>query len=270
MTDNPPHAHALLRFGLNTPNARRLMQFYEQAFGARTSTRGKAKYALLRLGDATIELMQHAELGRPYPPQLSPYDTRFQHLCIVVTDMHSAMQRLMQTDGWSAISANGPQKLPDSAGGVTAFKFRDPDGHPLEFLQFGVGKVPPHWRTATSGDNHQGIDHSALSVADAQRSVRFYESLGLRQSSETLNQGAAQERLDGVLAPKVDVIGLAPHQSTPHVELLHYHTAARPIHDALAANDIAATQLVFAIDSASQDKTSRFIQDPDGHFLRFE
>lgn len=36
-------------------------------------------------------------------------------------------------------------RLPESSGGVTAFKFRDPDGHPLELLAFPDGKVPSRW-----------------------------------------------------------------------------------------------------------------------------
>jgi catechol 2,3-dioxygenase-like lactoylglutathione lyase family enzyme len=283
MLENLPAVHALIRFGMNSPNARRLLQFYEQACGARlqrserkgndaltpdSRTGGRVQSTVLRLGDTSVELWEFDAPGRPYPDALSPYDTRFQHLGIVVTDMRLAMERLAQTDGWSAISTGGPQNLPPDDGGVTAFKFRDPDGHPLEFLQFPKGNVPAHWRDA--GGVHQGVDHSALSVSDAGRSVRFYESLGLRTSNRTLNQGAAQERLDGVAAPTVDVIGLAPARATPHVELLHYHASGRPTHDPPALNDIAATRLIFAAEFPSGNDSHRLIQDPDGHFLQFD
>ena len=39
-----------------------------------------------------------------------------------------------------------PQRLPDwnaTAGGIKAFYFKDPDGHPLEILQFPAGKGDP-------------------------------------------------------------------------------------------------------------------------------
>ncbi len=42
--------------------------------------------------------------------------------------------------------AAGPERLPARSGGVSAFKFRDPDGHPLELLAFPPEAVPPIWR----------------------------------------------------------------------------------------------------------------------------
>jgi len=135
--------HALVRFGLNSPNALRLARFYEQAFGADVQSRerqharqftewarvqGGAERTMLGLGDATLELLEFDHPGRPYPKELSPYDNRFQHFGLVVTDMQRAMERLSQAKGWTAISTEGPQTLPQSAGAVAAFKFRDPDG----------------------------------------------------------------------------------------------------------------------------------------------
>jgi catechol 2,3-dioxygenase-like lactoylglutathione lyase family enzyme len=275
-------ARALIRFGMNSPNAHRLVRFYQQAFGAEVvrrerhdayrftgspDVRGSAECSLLTLGDAPVEIVEYEYPGRPYPPELSPYDLRFQHFGIVVSDMQPALERLHRTAGWTAITTGGPQRLPANDGGVTAFKFRDPDGHPLEFLQFAPGKMPPHWRNATAAAVHLGIDHSAFSVADAIRSIRFYESLGLVQSSRTLNQGIEQACLDGVPAPIVDVIGLAPVIATPHVELLHYHGGPRAQQETLYVNDTAATRLIFV---ASTDGTEQIIQDPDGHFLQFD
>lgn len=270
-------AHALIRFGMNSPDALRLLRFYVQAFGAHLMSRGTRAHAplgahaiVIRLGDSSVELLQFDAPGKPYPDDLSPYDPRFQHLCIVVTDMQRAMQRLSQTVGWSAISTAGPQTLPDSDGGVTAFKFRDPDGHPLELLQFAAGQIPAHWQSTGRHDLYLGIDHSAISVTDAVRSLRFYASLGLHRAGQTRNHGPAQERLDGVPAPVVDVISLTPPRPTPHLELLCYHSATRPAHEAPAVNDIAATRLVFAAASAPGDAEDCLIQDPDGHFLQFE
>jgi catechol 2,3-dioxygenase-like lactoylglutathione lyase family enzyme len=282
---SPSRAPALARFGMNSPNARRLVPFYEQAFGAQVELRerqhrhrftqwigveGVTESTVLSLGDATVELLEFDYPGRPYPPELSPYDTRFQHLGIVVTDMHRAMERLTQTAGWTAISIGGPQRLPENDGGVTAFKFRDPDGHPLEFLQFASGKTPAHWRKTIGMGIHLGIDHSALSVADATRSMNFYESLGLALSRRSLNQGIEQEHLDGVPAPIVDVISLTPQSPTPHVELLHYRTPSRATHEGLRSHDTAATRLVFVGPDIASKEANRLIQDPDGHFLQFE
>jgi catechol 2,3-dioxygenase-like lactoylglutathione lyase family enzyme len=177
---------------------------------------------------------------------------------------------LSQTAGWTAISIGGPQQLPENDGGVTAFKFRDPDGHPLEFLQFAAGKTPAHWRNTIGKGIHLGIDHSALSVADTTRSVHFYESLGLAPSSRSLNQGIEQEHLDGLPVSIVDVISLTPHSPTPHVELLHYHTRSRATREALRSHDGAATRLVFVGREFASNEANRLIQDPDGHFVQFE
>ncbi len=278
-----PPVTALARFGLNSPRARRLAQFYEQAFGAHVELRerrdehrlaqfagiqGGAERLVMTMGDAALEVLEFDQPGRPYPPEISPCDTRFQHFAIVVTDMHDAMERLSRTTGWTAISTGGPQQLPRENGGVTAFKFRDPDGHPLEFLKFAAGQTPAHWRK-TTGVGVLGIDHSALSVADTTRSVHFYESLGLVPSSRSLNQGIEQERLDGVPDPVVDVISLTPLSPTPHVELLHYHTRSRATHEALRSVDDAATRLVFVGRGIAGNEADRLIQDPDGHFLQF-
>ena len=70
----------------------------------------------------------------------------------------------------------GPVTLPKSAGGVTAVKFRDPEGHPLEFLQF-----PPGANADWKGAGIMGIDHSAISVGDVAASRRFYARHGLSE-----------------------------------------------------------------------------------------
>jgi len=285
MTDSIAQpVHALVRFGLNSPNAQRLAGFYEQAFGATVQLRerqgerefdqwpavqGGAARTLLQLGDSTIEFLEMDYPGRTYPNQLSPYDTRFQHLGIVVTDMQRAMQRLGPIAGWTAISTEGPQTLPASAGGVIAFKFRDPDGHPLELLQFATGKSPRHWTVKTGADLFRGIDHSAMSVRHIDRNVGFYQALGLRLSARTLNQGLEQQRLDGVPNPLVDVIALAPLIPTPHVELLHYRTLYRPAPETLEVNDVAATRLIFSLneDRGAQQVRGKLLRDPDGHFI---
>ena len=106
----------------------------------------------------------------------SASDLCFQHFAIVVADMALAYRRLCSVSGWTAISIDGPQRLPPSSGGVSAFKFRDPDGHPLELLAFPDGRWPAQWRARSNGDLALGIDHSAISVSDSARSIAFYQA----------------------------------------------------------------------------------------------
>ncbi len=311
-TGPPPRFVAIQRFGLNTPDADRLAKFYRDAFDcglvssrdlhgaefdALMQVRGGARQYILALGPQpgrpqpigphavaapppptagahTLELLQFVTPGRAYPPDLSPYDNIFQHFAIVVRDMSHAVARLARLDGWTPISPDGPQRLPASAGGVTAFKFRDPDGHPLEFLEFPEDAAPPAWRDARSqpraGASHDaslflGIDHSAVSVRDPAASIAFYRRLGLEVTARNLNHGREQHLLDDVADPHVDVVTLSPPQATPHVELLGYRTTApRGPLQPLSANDTAATRIVFITDRRCPEQ---LIEDPDGHRL---
>jgi hypothetical protein len=61
-----------------------------------------------------------------------------------------------------------PQRLPDwnkSAGGIEAYYFKDPDGHPLEILHFPPDKGDPKWQKP-NGRLFLGIDHTAIAVHD--------------------------------------------------------------------------------------------------------
>jgi catechol 2,3-dioxygenase-like lactoylglutathione lyase family enzyme len=212
-------------------------------------------------------MLEFERPGRPYPAHLSPFDNEFQHFAIVVSDMAAAFDRLRATTGWTAISTAGPQRLPDASGAVTAFKFRDPDGHPLEFLAFPAGRVPPAWRSAADQALFLGIDHSAVSVADAARSIAFYQRLGLRVTATSFNHGIEQQLLDGVDDPQVDVIGLAPAEPTPHVELLCYRNVARR-HSDIQPNDLFASRLIFERDASGlASLEAEVLVDPDGHYL---
>ncbi len=100
----------------------------------------------LRLGNQIVEIVQFGETGSMPYVTLAANDTRFHHFAIVVADMTHAMKQLASHPGWAALSRNGPHLLPQSSGGVTAFKFCDPDGHPLELLQFPKYNTPDHWK----------------------------------------------------------------------------------------------------------------------------
>jgi catechol 2,3-dioxygenase-like lactoylglutathione lyase family enzyme len=232
---------------------------------------GGADSITLGLGQQSIELLQFDRRGRPYPEASSSSDLVFQHFALVVADMHLAYQRLETVGGWSAITSGGPQRLPGSSGGVTAFKFRDPDGHPLELLAFLAETAPLRWRTASGDHSCLGIDHSAIGVSDTARSIAFYEALGLRLSTRSVNRGAEQARLDGLKEPVVEVTALVPRIATPHLEMLYYRSVARGHRNDLQNNDAAATRLVLETSGRSRivtgDDIERSVVDPDGHHL---
>ena len=102
----------------------------------------RGRRSLLRLGRQRIELLEFMDsAGRPYPPDSTSTDLWFQHVAIIVSDMACAYERVMTNRRFRPISRGGPVRLPDSSGGVTAFKFRDHEGHPLELLAFPQDRV---------------------------------------------------------------------------------------------------------------------------------
>ena len=121
--------------------------------------------------------------GTSYPANRHSNDIWFQHCALATNDIAAAYEQLQQVC-FTPISRNGRELLP---GGIVAFKFRDPDGHPLELIQF---PKPDH-------RNWGGIDHSAISIADPVRSVAFCTSrLGLAVQARQVNTGPSQDALD--------------------------------------------------------------------------
>ena len=112
---------------------------YEQLFGV---SGAKARIARIRLGQESLDLIQFSNAGgRPVPYDSRSNDRWFQHVAIIVSDMDRAYALLRKHKVEHASS--GPQILPDwnpNAGGIKAFYFKDPDGHPLEILSFPDGK----------------------------------------------------------------------------------------------------------------------------------
>jgi len=276
----------IARFSLTTADAHGLALFYERSFGCRRiavetlhgpdcerllSVQGVALKITLGIGEEIIELLQFSPPGRPYPAGSSASDLVFQHFAIVVGDMVDAVWRLSAVGGWAAITKDGPQSLPASSGGVTAFKFRDPEGHPLEFLAFPEGNVPSRWQAGHSDETCLGIDHSAISVSDSAASIAFYSRLGFRVSTRSVNRGQQQDKLDDLSAAHVEVTALVARQAAPHLELLCYRSVARTGVNDRSNNEVAATRLVLETCAASgYDDGSviqRCIRDPDGHLL---
>ena len=213
--------------------------------------------SLLRLGRERIELLEFTDsMGRSYPCDSTSTDIWFQHMAIVVTDMTAAHQRVMAHPRFRPISRAGPVRLPDESGGVTAFKFRDHDGHPLELLAFAQGRGPAEWHNAGSAGSFLGIDHTAIGISDSGISTRFFRSVfGFSAARALENRGPEQAELDDVDDVQVSVTQLAEDRPAPRMELLQYHAGTRrPIPRDTASNDIAATHSVVQV--ASLDATA--------------
>ena len=246
--------------------------FYRDGLGFRLASRGpgdpaplglpgaRMEQAVLRLGDEEIALVRFDPPGAPYPADSRSDDGWFQHLAIVVDDMAAAWRQLAAQSPRS-ISTDGPERLPPRNGGVLAVKFRDPDGHPLELIQFPPDNGRPAWqRAAGAGPGpFLGIDHSALAVASTARSLRFYRRLGFRVASRSWNSGPAQSRLDGLPGAQVRVTGLRfPSSAGPGLELLRYVPPGRPA-PALPVSAITTDWVTLSAGPAGLRR------DPDGH-----
>ncbi len=258
----------IARIALLTLNVRdldRAASFYADALGFTVGSR-TADRAYLALGSQHIELWREAG-GELYPQPRAANDPWFQHFAIAVADMDLAYARLSRFSP-EPITHGGPQLLPPSTGSVTAFKFRDPDGHPLE-----LSYAPESdWSRGTTKDPSSlfvGIDHTALAVSDLEASVAFYTGLGFRVGVRLLNQGPEQARLDGLDEAVVDIVVLLTPDTGPHLELLHYRQPAPPAPRAIAPGDLAATRTTLAQPGGEVQGIDTEIQDPDGHRLRF-
>jgi catechol 2,3-dioxygenase-like lactoylglutathione lyase family enzyme len=128
-------------------------------FGIRMRT------ARMRLGEEYIELTEFlAPRGRPAPVDARSNDRWFQHIAIIVSVMDRAYQWLREHKVQHASPA--PQLLPawnKNAGGIRAFYFRDPDGHPLEVIVVSSrqrqSKVARCERQAVSGNRSHRYRH---------------------------------------------------------------------------------------------------------------
>ncbi|MGI4857129.1 MAG: VOC family protein [Janthinobacterium lividum] len=246
----------------------------------------------LRLGTSELELVGVGDVGgASYPADSRADDLWFQHFAIRCPDLEQAFSRLYRPGPAAPLpqaitrgedGAPCPILLPARSGGVTAFKFRDPDGHPVELLGFpaplGMG-----------ADTRQaGIDHSAISVANAAASIRFYHQwLGFTADAQQRNAGIEQARLDGVPGARVDVVALQSSSGgAPHLELLGYHPAPgdgkRGANKADGPSDIASDRLVIQVEDLdalrhawraaalpieASSPDALLVRDPDRHLL---
>lgn len=256
----------------------------------------KARVAKLRLGEEHLELIQFlAPEGRPIPADSRSNDVWFQHVAIIVSDMDTAYAKLRGARVRHASPT--PQRLPEwnrNAGGIRAFYFRDPDGHPLEILWFPEGKGDPKWHRNDSR-LFLGIDHTAIVVNDTETSLRLYrDALGMRVAGESENYGIEQERLNNVFGARLRITSLRA-ASGPGIEfleylaprdgrsfpadakandLVHWHTRLAEVN----ADDMAAklrnqrvrwiSTGVVTLPNESRDRKSFVIRDPDGHAVQ--
>jgi catechol 2,3-dioxygenase-like lactoylglutathione lyase family enzyme len=264
-----PTVSHIARLTLNVHDLDRAVGFYVGALGFTVEAMANNR-AFLAIGSQKIELVPQPS-GAPYPEPRAANDPWFQHFAIAVADMGAAYERL---SGFSPdpITLGGPQLLPPSTGSVTAYKFRDPDGHPLE-LSYAPGSI---WSqvSAPAGAVFLGIDHTAMAVHSLEASIAFYTKLGFRLSPRSVNQGPEQARLDALNDAIVDIVTLLTPDAGPHIELLHYRSPSSAALREVASGDIAATQTVFAplaagAQSDSADAAISSQRDPDGHLLRF-
>lgn len=292
---------ALLRIGRNVADMDRAMAFYRDALGFRVDNADAAppawtrlpeacamppRCARLSLGTQQVELTEFPDT-EPYPADSTSADLWFQHCAVVVSDMHAAYERAM-AHGAKPVTRGGPQQLPPSTGSVTAFKFRDPDDHPLELIAFPSGTGDPLWQSTRQGGPTLGIDHSAISVGNIERSVAFYELLGFHVAARGTNHGIEQQRLDDLADVEVDVIAMQGRARTPHLELLGYRRPLGRASPRVDATAIAADRLVWqAVDIdvladaivdgdftgavMADDRIDgagiALLHDPDGHLL---
>ena len=254
----------------------------------------RVRIVTLKLGDEQIRLMQYLDgTGEPIPFDSQSNDLWFQHLAIVVRDMDAAYAHL-QSFSIDSISTS-PQTIPPGnkdAAYIQAFKFRDPDRHPLELIWFPSDKGQGKWHQPTER-LFLGIDHTAIAVTDTEQSLQFYcDQLGMQIDGGSFNWRETQARMDGLPNAQVRITALRPAQGGLGIELLEYIEPAngRLISAHLTPNDVAYVQVEFVANVTTgnafahpiyyvpQDLNSiqnnlllnhpaYRIQDPTGHFL---
>ncbi len=242
----------------------------------------KTRSTSLRLGEEKIVLTEFvAPRGRPLPEDSRSADHWFQHIAIVVRDMDEAYAVLARAKVRHVSTA--PQTLPLSnpaAGGIRAFYFQDPEGHVLEIIWFPPGKGNPRWQKPTER-LFLGIDHTAIVVADTDRSLAFYcDALGLTVAGRAENFGTEQEHLNQVFGARVRITGLAAPEGGPGIEFLEYIAppGGRPLPPEARPNDLLAWRVGLKMKTTVDDTARRaggvavspaLMRDPDGHLIEW-
>jgi catechol 2,3-dioxygenase-like lactoylglutathione lyase family enzyme len=226
----------------------------------------------LSLGDECIDLTEYKNpKSAEFAKDSHGNDLWFEHIAIVVSDMDKAYARLK--DARVDFVSNVPQTLPEwnkSAAGISAFYFRDPDGHYLELIHFPTGKGQSKWQNQNDR-LFLGIDHTAITVSNTKLSLAFYrDQLHLRVVGGSENYGIEQEHLSGVFNAHVLITSLRA-DSGVGIEFLEYLSPrdGRSIPSSWKINDLPVWQIT--LESKAVDSTrSKVIwqKDPDGHLLK--
>jgi catechol 2,3-dioxygenase-like lactoylglutathione lyase family enzyme len=257
--------------GFTVTDIDRSVDFYTKALGfsliSDTIVNGKAvanlveipsriRIVTLKLGDEQIRLRQYLDLqGKPIPLDSQSNDLWFQHLAIVVSDMDRAYAHL-QAFPIEAIST-APQTIPPGnkeASYIQAFKFRDPDRHPLELIWFPQGKGQKKWHQK-SDRLFLGIDHTAIAIANTEQSLQFYrDRLGMQVDGGSFNWRETQARMDDLPNAKVRITALRLAHGGVGIELLDYLQPAdgRPMPADLKSFDLAYVQVELIVSDINQ------------------
>lgn len=312
-SQTPALVESVLAVGLTVSNMERSVAFYrdilsfevvsdvELAGDAYDHLQGifglRMRVVHLQLGDAAMVLTEYlVPRGRPAPLDARSNDRWFQHIAIIVSDMERAYQWLRRH--LVEHVSTGPQRLPDwnpNAGGIQAFYFKDPDGHPLEILHFPPDKGDRKWHQPTDR-LFLGIDHTAIVVGDTETSLQFYQQvLGMQVVGTSENYGPEQEHLNHVFGARLRITTLRA-AAGPAIEFLEYLTPrdGRPMPVDERANDLMHWQTTLLArdidDAARQVRAGHFswvssgvvtlpgdalsfgkgllVRDPDGHVMQ--
>lgn len=253
--------------GMTVSDLGRSVDFYTRVLTFQRVSQADG-HARLQLGSEFLELTQYATRGRPAPGDSRSNDRWFQHIAIVVSDMDQAY-KILRDNEVEHVSPS-PQRLPDwnkNAGGIQAFYFKDPDGHPLEILSFPAGKGNPKWHLA-GGKLFLGIDHTAIVISNTDASLRFYrDRLGLQVAGESENYGIEQERLNNVSRAHLHITTLRG-DSGPWIEFLEYLAPrdGRPFPADEKVTDLVHWQTRVIVPFAPA--ASEIVRDPDGHAVQ--
>ncbi len=185
----------------------------------------EVKTVLLQIGNESVELQSFKGKNlssAPIPEDSKSNDLWFQHIAIVVPNMQKAFETIHQK--MAVFVSTAPQTLPaylPAAAGISAFYFRDPDGHNLEVINFPKGKGNPKWQLDTTV-TFTGIDHTAIGVSNTDAQYKFYkEILGMDIAGHSENYGTEQEHLNQVFGARLWITGMKAPKGFG-VEFLQY------------------------------------------------